>query len=656
MSKKNDDFYFILKKVYDNLKKISTTYYLSINDIMVTDKNMNHIISPIGTFKYEDYIKYTNTVIDNEIKETCVKIADEDVRLKLIPIYKKEVLKYFCFVMFDKNTDLIYIISTPATNFVYAISKLGYCVLFNSSLIAYNNKNDNVISKMENFYNKYKDDEILNKEHFSYINYNINDFFSVKLNSLPIQIIYKYDYMKDSGYRILFINLIALFLMLSFSSFLFFKIFKWLYSPIKDTLENINIPNEKFIDEFQLIKENMQQIDTLYDELSENELTRKKLEKQNYYRELLFTIPDLDCPLTSEEMEAKYCLALIEFSFEYKQENVIDLYLNLQKNIIYMYIKELEDKYNIYCIGTNNNALTIVMQTSEQSELKAILNNILQMEEITFNMYIAMSSIKESVLKLNLCYEEAVNIMDYKYQLAENEILTLKDIESIPNASYYYPLALESRLIQAIINGKDIALVIFDKIIQENLSANLSHDVQRNFTYALINTIMRCFQELKTTPQAMINQEIDVINLYANWNNNNIYQTLRNYISSIINTIKNNISTNDETIYKKMLSFIYENYNDDIMLTDIAEHCNITAPYCSSIFKKYNLDNYKNFLNKYRIQKACEILNEQPNIKIQDLSLMVGFNSANSFIRVFRKYMNISPKLYIENKMNNTDN
>ena len=101
-------------------------------------------------------------------------------------------------------------------------------------------------------------------------------------------------------------------------------------------------------------------------------------------------------------------------------------------------------------------------------------------------------------------------------------------------------------------------------------------------------------------------------------------------------------------LLNQMLNYIYENYWDDIMLNDLAEHLNISPKYCGILFKQLSDNNFKDFLNRYRIEKAKEILRDDPSIKIVDLSAMVGFNSSNSFIRVFSKYEGITPGAYVD--------
>jgi AraC-like DNA-binding protein len=53
-------------------------------------------------------------------------------------------------------------------------------------------------------------------------------------------------------------------------------------------------------------------------------------------------------------------------------------------------------------------------------------------------------------------------------------------------------------------------------------------------------------------------------------------------------------------------------------------------------------------LNNYRIDIAIKMLEKDPNRKISDISTSVGFNSSNSFIRVFDRKMGITPGLFAE--------
>ena len=101
-------------------------------------------------------------------------------------------------------------------------------------------------------------------------------------------------------------------------------------------------------------------------------------------------------------------------------------------------------------------------------------------------------------------------------------------------------------------------------------------------------------------------------------------------------------------IIEEMKNYIQKNYHYDIMLQDLADHFNLTAKYCGMLFARLSNDTFKNYLNAYRVEMAKQQIAQEPHIKINDLADKVGFNSATSFIRVFRKYTGTSPRLYAD--------
>lgn len=653
------DFYFQTAKLHRSLRQIASKSFTAIYTLAVTDSSFNYIVAPEGSFTFENYVKYINPKFTAQVKESILQHFDKSRTLKVLPIYSENQLTDICYTTYDEVNDLIYFSITPISSYVVNIPNLNYVIVENGGIAAYNNLNESNTRLLDEAFSYVSRQELQQaKTNYSFYSQGRNDLFYTQISNLPFSILYQYNYFQNMGYQNLIYIFVCFGILLAVSLLALKKLLHMVYSPITNTLKNVERKDylANNFDEFAIINENVQNANRLNEELIDTINQRDSFAKQNYYRELLFSIPDCDCPLSYKEMEAEYCVALLEFRIDFNKSNIKDLYLNLQKNVIYVYIEQLLKTQSIYCLSIRSNAVAIVMQTDSQQKLIDIINDILSLEDITCNMSIAVSSVNKTVMKLNLSYEEANNILEYKYTFAENEILTSSNIKATEGISYYYPLSRENRLIHTIVTGSSDALKIYDKTISDNLSQNLSTDVLRNFTYALINTIMRCFQELKTTPEKLIGKQIDVVAMYSDQNFEQIWEKLRNYLLDIISARQQNNISSDEALYNKMLEYIYKNYNDDIMLTDVAQHCKITAPYCSMLFKKYNFDNYKNFLNKYRIQQACKILSSNPEIKIQDLSLMVGFNSANSFIRVFGKFMNKSPKAYLDDLNYSWDN
>jgi len=93
---------------------------------------------------------------------------------------------------------------------------------------------------------------------------------------------------------------------------------------------------------------------------------------------------------------------------------------------------------------------------------------------------------------------------------------------------------------------------------------------------------------------------------------------------------------------EKLINYIKENYSKDISLTDIAEYFNMSPCYLSTMFKHYTGENFKDYLNCYRVKKAKEYL-QKGNMKTATVAKLVGCNSINTFIRIFKKYEGVPP-------------
>jgi len=106
---------------------------------------------------------------------------------------------------------------------------------------------------------------------------------------------------------------------------------------------------------------------------------------------------------------------------------------------------------------------------------------------------------------------------------------------------------------------------------------------------------------------------------------------------------------------KKMISYVEEHYAQKISLEQIAEELMTSSTYLSQKFKEETGYTFKDFLNRYRIQKAIEMLKEGGH-KIYNIAIDSGFSEYKYFIHVFRKYTGVTPKIFREYFLNERDN
>lgn len=94
---------------------------------------------------------------------------------------------------------------------------------------------------------------------------------------------------------------------------------------------------------------------------------------------------------------------------------------------------------------------------------------------------------------------------------------------------------------------------------------------------------------------------------------------------------------------KNTMEYVKENYCDSsLSLDQIGDALGAHKNYISRLFKVVYGENLISYVEQLRIRKACELLHSS-TLKIEELAQMVGYTSAASFRRAFKKVKGVSP-------------
>jgi AraC-like DNA-binding protein len=97
---------------------------------------------------------------------------------------------------------------------------------------------------------------------------------------------------------------------------------------------------------------------------------------------------------------------------------------------------------------------------------------------------------------------------------------------------------------------------------------------------------------------------------------------------------------------KQIRTFIYKNFdNPDLTLEDAAVTFNLNKFYFIRFFKKYTGYSFHSYLVKTRVDFACRYLIES-KMTITDVAFRSGFNSLQTFNRVFKSMTGFTPRDY----------
>lgn len=97
-----------------------------------------------------------------------------------------------------------------------------------------------------------------------------------------------------------------------------------------------------------------------------------------------------------------------------------------------------------------------------------------------------------------------------------------------------------------------------------------------------------------------------------------------------------------EKIYQAVL-FIQKNHNRDLSLEEAAGAVQLHPSYFSTMFKKETGLTFLQYLHEERMDHACRLLMENPNLSIEQIAKLAGYNTSTYFHRIFRNQFGMSP-------------
>lgn len=119
-----------------------------------------------------------------------------------------------------------------------------------------------------------------------------------------------------------------------------------------------------------------------------------------------------------------------------------------------------------------------------------------------------------------------------------------------------------------------------------------------------------------------------------------------------VNLVIHMLNQGDVTEYhlhssiRKALEYIIHNFDQNISLSDISKHACVSRSHLCYLLKHRLGVSFKFLLAIARIEKAKELLVQDCNLSITQISMAVGFSELSHFERVFKRLVNCNPRAY----------
>lgn len=167
----------------------------------------------------------------------------------------------------------------------------------------------------------------------------------------------------------------------------------------------------------------------------------------------------------------------------------------------------------------------------------------------------------------------------------------------------------------------------------------LAYDLYRLASYVLS-------LQKEARPQAVeLNQKLDAAMLDGT-QFPDFVDYVKNLCISISLEKQNEKSQRGDTVITQAVDYIREHLDDSqLSVSAIAEHCGLSSKYLSQFFKEQKNENISTFIERIRIEKACEYL-KGTTYTINEISEMVGYTTPHTFRTAFKRCMYLTPREY----------
>jgi AraC-like DNA-binding protein len=94
-----------------------------------------------------------------------------------------------------------------------------------------------------------------------------------------------------------------------------------------------------------------------------------------------------------------------------------------------------------------------------------------------------------------------------------------------------------------------------------------------------------------------------------------------------------------------VFTYVENGYQNEVDIQQAADLANLTKPAFCNFFKKATSITFVEFVNRYRIDKACILLSQEKSIA--ESCYATGFNNITYFNKIFKKYTKTTPGQFI---------
>lgn len=309
--------------------------------------------------------------------------------------------------------------------------------------------------------------------------------------------------------------------------------------------------------------------------------------------------------------------------------------------------------YRLYFheVDMNHIAVIVAVEESKNKPADFILSVFKHAQTVLRDEYevvvnISTGKLYEKLMDMNRSFLEANHAMELLTYNPELTSICYDTIQLTQQPSEFTP-ELERKLLQWIRSGsiEDVEGLFQQWRTLHFANSPLNLGYMKMWLYSLLGSVTRSFEE--TTAGNTDGREAAYDVIIEELERNNFikaFELLHCECIGISRHYFDRKKSKKEQLKVNMLELVHSLYQDPgLNLAMVSEHLDISEVYLSNYFKEQVGEMFSEYVEKLRMGKAKQLL-LQENCSVNEISEQIGYNSAHSFRRAFKRYYGLSPK------------
>ena len=340
--------------------------------------------------------------------------------------------------------------------------------------------------------------------------------------------------------------------------------------------------------------------------------------------------------------------------------NKDNLHERLVENIIKNFVDELyKQQEDYYCLISDKMEISILQSyhaiKSENKIFQAVNENVNKTinsinKFLDMDITVGVSKIFNGFASMDMMYRKTKELLSYSFPLGKGNIFFEQDFEDKNYSIDYNYLNKLSNVFRNSINKLDF-------FGAKNPLNSITLEFTKNYSNENYQTL-KFYCKLMT---AIVDKSIELrlynrlfkgdVNPYEYILSSNTIFNVEDYLLQLLDQLEEGSGIELQAQYGetigKVISYVLQNYNEDINLNKVAQSLSFNASYLSSKFKAVTKKSFNEFLNTTRINNAKKLMAER-KYKINRIATMVGYHDQRYFCKIFKKYIGATPQEYIK--------